>query len=159
MIGWDGKARNAARRIAKYDVAFPCGCRHRPPAALDSAFEQFFGRWLMIEDGDRHHEAQSACLEHGIHGIQNAHNHVVIVFVLHDDINKLGAGLVTGSIESRRQSREHRCNSSRIFSDSTGVPPRGMGRHGNPRPPTPAGPFISWIRGADVKVTPAAEWD
>ena len=56
----------------------------------DSAVEQFVGRRQMVEDGDRHHGAQSARLENGIHGARNTHNHVVVEFILDDDIDELG---------------------------------------------------------------------
>ena len=107
---------------------------------LDSALEQFFGRWLMIEDGDRHHDAQSACLEHGIHGIRNAHNHVVIVFVLHNDIDKLGAGLACQGPSNHGPSEENPCNLNllgfhgvRIGSATAGLclPPGTRGRIGD----------------------------
>jgi hypothetical protein len=47
----------------------------------------------MVEDGDRHHRAQSACLEYRELCARNAQNHVVIEFVLDNDVDKLGSRL------------------------------------------------------------------
>jgi hypothetical protein len=47
----------------------------------------------MTEDGDRHHGPQSARLENGVNSAGDAHDHVVVEFVLDHDVDKLGARL------------------------------------------------------------------
>jgi hypothetical protein len=47
----------------------------------------------MIEDGDRHHCAQSARLENGVDGARDTHDHIVVEFILDDDVDKLGSRL------------------------------------------------------------------
>ena len=45
----------------------------------------------MIEDGDRHHCAQSARLENGVDGAGYTNDHVVVEFVLDNNVDKFGA--------------------------------------------------------------------
>jgi hypothetical protein len=62
----------------------------------------------MIEDGDRHHGAQSARLENGVDGAGNAHDHVVIEFVLDDNVNKLGSRPAGSRPSNHLAERRHR---------------------------------------------------
>jgi hypothetical protein len=62
----------------------------------------------MIEDGDRHHGAQSARLENGVDGAGNAHDHVVVKFVLDDNVNKLGSRPAGGRPSNHLAERRHR---------------------------------------------------
>ena len=78
----------------------------------------------MIEDGDRHHGAQSACLENGIDSARDADDHVVIEFVLDDDVDKLGTRLLARATnESRLPSDEKPLISSKTLSPCTGFAP------------------------------------
>jgi hypothetical protein len=62
----------------------------------------------MIEDGDRHHGAESARLENGVDGVCNAHDHVVIEFVLDNHVNKLGSRLAGCRPSNHLAERRHR---------------------------------------------------
>jgi hypothetical protein len=106
---WQPSLRTDARGIlvqaatggeAQDDVAVTRRGGHGPPAARESPFQQFLGSRPMVEDGDRHHGSQSACLEDRVNGVRHAHDHVVVELVLDDHVNKLGARLAretTGS--------------------------------------------------------------
>ena len=85
----NGIARAGGRRAgltstpqSQDDVTLDRRGRRRPPAAVEPAIQQFLRRGSMIPDGDRHHRAQSARLEHGVDVIRDPDDHVVVKFIL-----------------------------------------------------------------------------
>jgi hypothetical protein len=62
----------------------------------------------MIEDGDRHHRAQSARLKNGVDGAGGTHDHVVVIFILDNHVDKLGTRLARGRPSNHLTKRRHR---------------------------------------------------
>jgi hypothetical protein len=72
--------------MAEHDRTVDGTGRRRDPAAGDARVEELVGRRAVVPHGDRVDRAESRRVEHD-EGVASAHDHVVRVLVLHDDVD------------------------------------------------------------------------
>src|SRR3954454_6832086 len=82
------QSANGARGMSEDFATFDCGCRCWHPATLQSALQQFVGRWLVIPDGDRRHHAESRNIVNERKPVKVFDEDVVTEFVLSHDIRE-----------------------------------------------------------------------